>query len=705
MESLSKQNALLFRLVADFWAVQGTVDARCPDLKHLWTWNDYKPILGENAWALVLGPLNTAVRRLNGSISQIPEDAPEFQLAINAVPAFRSLKVPITDVTKPGHGAVYYAPNNVFYYAGSPNPDAGATVSVENQASLHAGLMALRHVLAYKPKYNELRCEVEDMISGLESFLLSAWNGVFFRQGGTHNKTTGVWSWGQANSPDFAVDCQTWVATTLGPRKIDAHLGPNTTKNLWETLKNLSGYGLQANGSAKGVGYTTITTPKYIANSSVEASPTVGVYVTTPVEDFNKKDFLDKVAYISGESMEYIVILNVTAAPLGGSVAYIVFLRQGNEPAVNVAKGFSNQINTNKQAAGYVNATKALIEEVFSAEWTLGAVNLARVIANESGYDENTVQKIIADADFMRSSIERELLTSTPTQNTFADHPSLLYANTRSWIPFGWWANSIPSLASTSWGVAVDSSVNPLNLFGHYTSQYPVVNPVPVQCGGAFPPSPTAPPLPPPTPLPPGQHEILEVLYQSTGGPNWVASDNWLSGLEYQPCGAPAPVGSPSPYQDPWAGVTCDANGHIIGLDLSNNNLLGTLPDALGGLTRLEVLRLSENSISGTFPDSLAGVGSLQQIQLSHNAISGAVPSLDGLKGLRYLWLSENSFSSIPDFSSLRNLSVLNVNKNKLTSLPLHTPYNTYPNCDLSQNPFLCPIPQAAETNCYAVCM
>lgn len=28
--------------------IKGTLDARCPELKHEWTWNDYKPILGKD---------------------------------------------------------------------------------------------------------------------------------------------------------------------------------------------------------------------------------------------------------------------------------------------------------------------------------------------------------------------------------------------------------------------------------------------------------------------------------------------------------------------------------------------------------------------------------------------------------------------------------------------------------------------------------
>eukprot|EP01059_Diplonema_ambulator_P008688 TRINITY_DN18360_c0_g1_i1.p1 TRINITY_DN18360_c0_g1~~TRINITY_DN18360_c0_g1_i1.p1 ORF type:complete len:904 (+),score=155.60 TRINITY_DN18360_c0_g1_i1:184-2712(+) len=704
MESMDKQNALVFRLIADYWAVQGTVDVRCPDLNRLWTWNDYKPILGENSWALILGPLVTALQKY-GSASAIPASSVEFQLAINSIPALQALKVSVTDPTKEGYGAVYYAPNNVFYYPGSPNLYAGQTVSIENQASLYAGLKALVHVLSYKPEYTQLRCEVDDMVTGLEKFMFSSWNGKYFRQGGTYNRTTQQWSWGQAGSPDFAVDCQTWVATVLGPRKIDQTLGPGTTGNLWTTLKDLAGYGLMTNGSCKGFGYTEISTPRYKNNGTYDASPSLDVHLKTPLSQFNKADFLDRVSYISGESVEYIILLAAIAGtPPTNTVATIVFLQQGNEPALTVATSFTNTVNQGGDAANYLNATMVVVDDVFSAEWTLGAINFARVIVNESGYNKAMLDLVVKDADFMRAAIERELLADTPTQNTYDTHNSLLYANIRSYIPFGWWANPIPSMASTGWAVSIDSSFNPLQLFGHYSAGYPPVTPPPNSCDNA-PPSPTGPPLPAPTPFPLSHHEILQILYESTNGPNWYASDNWLNGLVYEPCGTPQPPGSEFPYADGWIGVTCDGNGHIVELTLDNNNLVGTLPDALGGLTMLQKLSLKQNSISGTLPAALSGLGSLQSLQLSNNKLDGPIPdSFATIAPLKYLWLTQNALTSLPDLSPLANLQVLNVNGNQLTSLPAKIPYGSYPNCDLSQNPFVCPIPMDAVSNCAAKC-
>ena len=476
MKSLSKQNGLLFRLISDYWAIQGTVDPRCPDLGHLWTWNDYKPILGENAWALLLGPLTAAVKKY-GSVDKIPSTSVEFQLAENTIPALEALRTSITDSTKAGYGAIYYSANNAFFYAGSTNPDAGATVSVENQASTLAALRAFDFVLSKQDQtlYKSLRCRVAKLISGLETFLLSSFNGQFFRQGGAYNRTTAVWTWAQVKGqPGFAVDCQTWVATVLGSKLIDSKFGNQATYKLWQTLKSMAGYGKQADGTVKGVGYTNVDATQFVANSTTEAGPSVVLTMLGDSSTFNKSDFSDKISYIVGESPRFIPVLNVTAGPQTSSnekttLVTFVFLRQGDETAFAETQKFYTMMNTkDSQQKAYLGVISCIIPEVLSGEWTFGAINWARVIVNESGYPADVINSIIKDADFMRSSLESELLMSTPVQSGFETHPSMAYANLRYYIPFGWWANPLPSMASTSWAVAVDSSMNPLHILGRY---------------------------------------------------------------------------------------------------------------------------------------------------------------------------------------------------------------------------------------------
>ncbi|MFK7933152.1 MAG: T9SS type A sorting domain-containing protein [Saprospiraceae bacterium] len=57
---------------------------------------------------------------------------------------------------------------------------------------------------------------------------------------------------------------------------------------------------------------------------------------------------------------------------------------------------------------------------------------------------------------------------------------------------------------------------------------------------------------------------------------------------------------------DTWHGVTLDAEGCVIGLDLSCNNLQRSIPAEVGDLVDLQVLRLDGNQLEGCIPDELS---------------------------------------------------------------------------------------------------
>jgi len=104
-------------------------------------------------------------------------------------------------------------------------------------------------------------------------------------------------------------------------------------------------------------------------------------------------------------------------------------------------------------------------DNIFSGEWTFGAINMLRVFLNESSGDNG---KVLGHINYLREGIESELSTVSVINNLRVD--TVLYANKRYWIPFGWWSNSIPSLASTGWAALVDSMFNPLYLGGAYAT-------------------------------------------------------------------------------------------------------------------------------------------------------------------------------------------------------------------------------------------
>ena len=61
-----------------------------------------------------------------------------------------------------------------------------------------------------------------------------------------------------------------------------------------------------------------------------------------------------------------------------------------------------------------------------------------------------------------------------------------------------------------------------------------------------------------------------------------------------------------------WHGVVCDARGHIVSLDLSQNGLTGTIASEFAGLKWLNSLRLYANSLEGCIPTFSGKLPNLQ---------------------------------------------------------------------------------------------
>ncbi|KAK9065370.1 hypothetical protein SSX86_016753 [Deinandra increscens subsp. villosa] len=103
-----------------------------------------------------------------------------------------------------------------------------------------------------------------------------------------------------------------------------------------------------------------------------------------------------------------------------------------------------------------------------------------------------------------------------------------------------------------------------------------------------------------------------------------------------------------------------------IRLDLSQNNLFGSLPSEVGDLKMLNDLDLSYNNLSGTIPTSLGGCVGLSNLYLKGNLFQGMIPSsLSFLKGLVELDVSQNNLSGqIPRFLEGFPLEYLNLSYN-----------------------------------------
>ena len=120
--------------------------------------------------------------------------------------------------------------------------------------------------------------------------------------------------------------------------------------------------------------------------------------------------------------------------------------------------------------------------------------------------------------------------------------------------------------------------------------------------------------------------QALVDFYNQTNGANWDINTNWNT----------------DQLINTWYGVVV-LNGQVEQLDLSRNQLDGSIPASLGDLTNLEILYLWGNELTGSIPD-LSHLTSLLQLNLSRNQLYGSIPaSLGNLTNLRllYIWGNE----------------------------------------------------------------
>ena len=146
----------------------------------------------------------------------------------------------------------------------------------------------------------------------------------------------------------------------------------------------------------------------------------------------------------------------------------------------------------------------------------------------------------------------------------------------------------------------------------------------------------------------------LVALYEATDGDNWTNNTHWLSDR---------PLGE-------WHGITTDADGRVTWLNLSANQLSGSIPPELGNLTNLKDLNLYSNQLRGPIPPELGNLTNLKELNLSNNQLSGSIPSeLGNLTNLQRLALGGNQLSGSipPELGNLTNLKDLYLSFNQLS--------------------------------------
>ncbi|KAJ1429147.1 Leucine-rich repeat [Sesbania bispinosa] len=95
----------------------------------------------------------------------------------------------------------------------------------------------------------------------------------------------------------------------------------------------------------------------------------------------------------------------------------------------------------------------------------------------------------------------------------------------------------------------------------------------------------------------------------------------------------------------------------MTGLDLSSNELSGSIPPEIGELREILALNLSHNRLSGSIPERFSNLINIESLDLSYNNLSGEIPpSLSELYYLAIFNVSYNNLSgTIPTTGQFAN--------------------------------------------------
>ena len=111
-------------------------------------------------------------------------------------------------------------------------------------------------------------------------------------------------------------------------------------------------------------------------------------------------------------------------------------------------------------------------------------------------------------------------------------------------------------------------------------------------------------------------YEALKVLYQAINGGAWT-SKTWR-------------IGSNAVTSTGWPGVTFDEEGHVLAIDLQDNNLSGSLPTEGMEMKSLRTLNLRRNNLRGDVAAFCKLLPALETLNLGYNLfteLSGVLPA------------------------------------------------------------------------------
>lgn len=110
-------------------------------------------------------------------------------------------------------------------------------------------------------------------------------------------------------------------------------------------------------------------------------------------------------------------------------------------------------------------------------------------------------------------------------------------------------------------------------------------------------------------------YEALKAIYAATNGGAWT-NKTWR-------------IGSNAVTSTGWPGVTFDEEGHVLAIELQNNNLTGSLPTEGMEMKSLRTLNLSGNSLKGDVAAFCKLLPALETLNLGYNLfteLTGVLP-------------------------------------------------------------------------------
>ncbi|CAB9508542.1 Leucine Rich Repeat [Seminavis robusta] len=148
------------------------------------------------------------------------------------------------------------------------------------------------------------------------------------------------------------------------------------------------------------------------------------------------------------------------------------------------------------------------------------------------------------------------------------------------------------------------------------------------------------------------QRFALAALYRSTNGDDWIRNDNWLD-YDADEC--------TEWHMAHGNNSSCDDEGRLAVLNLTSNNLRGTLGQTMYLLASLKVVDMSDNKLAGNLPPLSLAARQLEVVDLSNNQLSGILASELGFSNskLRILRNSNNRLSG--DFLSSLTIMAPNI--------------------------------------------